>query len=393
MRIFIIHNFYQHAGGEDTVFHQEVRELSKQHEVEVFTCKNSKGWKGILQYGCYPWNVFVSTQISKRVRQFRPDVVHIHNMHYALGPWIIRTLHQLGAPIVLTLHNYRLLCPSATLFFRGKLFKNSIHEDFPWTAVKNRVLEGSFVKTLITGFTYWFHRKIGTWNMVESFIVLSDFAKHMFTTSTFPVPATRFVVKSNAVDVMPVSEKREDQFVYIGRLSEEKGILPLLEAFADLQANIDVFGLGPQQNQVETLAQQHPNIHYKGFQNKEILSRALASANALLVPSVCYEGMPMTIIEAYGYGTPVLASNIGILSEMVVPLFTGLHFDPYSPGSIKETVLAWENLDRSQKEQIYRNCREEYVKQYTIPENIEKLEIIYRQAIAKQGDYGNNSNG
>jgi len=393
MRIFIVHNFYQHAGGEDTVFRQDVQELGKRHELEVFTRKNSKGWKGLLQYLFYPFNLLAGREIAKCARRFRPDVVHVHNLHYAIGPWAVRRLHRLGVPVVMTLHNYRLLCPSATLFVRGKLFERSLNEVFPWTAVKNRALEKSLAKTFLTGFAYWSHRKIGTWHGVSAFIVLSDFAKRMFEASTFPVPADRFVVKPNAVAVERRGAERRGGFVYIGRLSEEKGIVPLLEAFAGLDAEIRIFGSGSLRNEVESFASRHPNIRYEGFRDGNALPKALARAEALIVPSLWYEGMPMTVIEAFGQGTPVLASRIGILREMVVPLQTGLHFEPHSATGIREAVRIWQEMDAPQKERMRNNCRSEYEERYTVAESIKKLEKIYREAITERKNHGNHHSG
>lgn len=384
MRILIIHNFYQHAGGEDAVFQQEVRALSEEHQVETYTCQNKKGLKGIQQYLSYPFNIREAKKIAQRLRDFKPDVVHIHNVHYGIGPWLIRQIHRHNVPIVMTLHNYRLLCPSATLFFNGQLFTSSLQEHFPWTAVKNKVLDHSLLKTILTGFTYWWHRKLGTWNQVARYLVLSDFAKNNFVQSTFPVPAEQFTVRPNAVDIERSQQERTRTFVYIGRLSEEKGIIPLLAAVAETTFTIQVFGTGPQQAQVEELQAKHPNIQYQGFQNQERLREALANCSALIVPSVCYEGMPMTILEAFGQGTPVLASNIGILQEMVVPLYTGLSFDPYDKASIKKALTAWDTLGQGQKEQIGNTCRAVYEKNYTVAQNMRRLLTIYQEVQIKK---------
>jgi len=383
MRIFIIHNFYQHAGGEDAVFQQEVHALSEEHQVETFTCQNKKGFKGIQQYLSYPFNIREAKKIAQRVAVFKPDVVHIHNLHYGLGPWLIRQIYKLGVPVVMTLHNYRLLCPSATLFFAGQLFRASLQENFPWTAVKNKVLDHSFLKTFLTGFTYWWHRRLGTWNQVARYIVLSDFAKNNFVQSTFPVPAERFTVRPNAVDVERSQQERTHTFIYIGRLSEEKGIIPLLQAIADTSFTLKVFGTGPQQALVEELQAQYTNIEYMGFHSQERLRKELETATALIVPSVCYEGMPMSILEAFAKGTPVVASNIGILQEMVVPLFTGLSFDPYQKESIKRALAEWIALSQAQKEEIGNNCRQVYEKNYTVAQNMHRLMAIYQEVQIK----------
>src|SRR5690606_9663443 len=177
MRIFIIHNFYQHAGGEDMVFRQEVQELKRHHTVETLTFRNKKGWRGLWQFLAYPWNLSAQRKVKKQLQHFNPDIVHIHNFHYASGPALIRTIKKRRIPVVMTLHNFRMLCPSATLFFRDRLYLDSIGTNFPWKAVRLKVLENSFVKTFGTAFTYFSHRKLGTFQLVDRFLTLSAFSR------------------------------------------------------------------------------------------------------------------------------------------------------------------------------------------------------------------------
>src|SRR5690606_38472820 len=121
-----------------------------------------KGIKGLLQFLLYPWNIFATKRVMKRVEAFRPDIVHIHNMHYAIGPLLCRALYKRNFPTVLTLHNYRLLDPSATLFHNNKVFTDSIRDEFPWKSVYRKVLDNSLIKTFWTAFTYYIHKKMGT---------------------------------------------------------------------------------------------------------------------------------------------------------------------------------------------------------------------------------------
>lgn len=390
MRILILHNFYQHLGGEDTVVQQEADALSQDgHQVEILTVKNCKGFKGLVQYFFYPFNISTSNRLFNKIIGFRPDIVHIHNLHYALGPFIIRKLKKSKIPVVMTLHNFRLICPSATLFYNNKLFTKSIKEDFPWTAIKNKVLDNSFIKTFITAYTYWIHKKINTWNTVDKYFTFSDFSKNIFEQSTLKVSNDKFVVKPNFSSIVNVEPKIfNNHFLYIGRLSEEKGIIPLLEAISQTKYTIRVFGSGPQENSVLDLASKYPNIEYLGFQDKTCLSKEIRLANALIVPSVCYEGMPMTIIEAFSFGTPVLCSNIGILKQMVVPLQTGLHFNPYSSDSIIGSLMEWENLDNESKKVISKQCIDEFQSKYTKEENLRILNRTYQQIIT-ENEYNN----
>ncbi len=383
MRIFVIHNFYQHAGGEDQVFEQEVHELSKDQDLQVYTCKNVKGVKGFLQYFSYPMNILEARRILRQVKAFSPDIVHIHNLHYGIGPWVVRRLRSAGIPVLMTLHNFRLLCPSASLFVGGKIFTSSLQEDFPWTAVKQGVLDRSVLKTFLTGFSYWLHRKLGTWNSVNRYMVLSDFAKNIFESSSFPVDGDRFVVRPNSIDLQPVEVAKDGRLLYIGRLAEEKGILPLIEALMDMDVPLDIYGTGPQLEQVQQRIAQHPQIRYMGYQPREVLTIAIAEADALVVPSVCYEGMPMTIIEAFAQGTPVLASAVGILGEMVVPLYTGMHFDPFEKESIQDSIRRWMALGGVDKIRMGEHCKREYAAHYTLKKNMQLLLSIYREVIAE----------
>lgn len=390
MRILILHNFYQHLGGEDTVVQQEADELiNRGHQVKIVTTKNKKGIKGLQQFALYPFNVLSTRSLVKEIELFNPQVIHIHNLHYAIGPLIIQKLKNKGYPIVMTLHNFRLICPSATLYYNGKLHLESVYENFPWTAVRNKALDYSVLKTFITAYTYWIHKKLNTWNMVDRYFTFSQFSKGIFSQSTLPTDSEKFIVKPNFSNATANKVKTfNDYYVYIGRLSEEKGIIPLLEAIAKTTYKIKVFGTGPQEKEVQDLANTNSNIEYLGFQNKEVLHNEINTANALIVPSVCFEGMPMSIIEAFSMGTPVLCSNIGILKQMVVPLFTGIQFDPYNSTSIITALDDWSNMDVQQKELISKNCINEFLNKYTAEKNISALEEVYQQLI-KENEHNN----
>lgn len=390
MRILIVHNFYQHHGGEDTVVQQEADELSKRgHEVKILTTQNSKGIKGILQYGLYPYNMIVAYRLLKQIETYKPQIIHIHNLHYGIGPLLIRKLKNRRYPLVMTLHNFRLICPSATLFAHGSLFTSSITENFPWTAVKEKVLDNSLLKTFITAYTYWAHRQAGTWNAIDQYFTFSDFSKSIFTASKLNIPAHKLTIKPNFVPVPQVSKATfADYFVYIGRLSVEKGIIPLLEGISQTNYTLKIYGTGPQEEEVKEFARSYPTIEYHGFQPKDKLAEVLAEANALIVPSVCYEGMPMNIIEAFSLGTPVLCSNIGILAQMVVPLQTGLHFEPASRHSITTCLEKWMSLDLQAKEKISTNCIDEYLNKYTAARNMVLVEDVYQHLI-KENEHNN----
>lgn len=382
MRILIIHNAYQHTGGEDFVVEKEATSLGDTHEVEIYRVQNVKGPKGYWQYLTYPFNWQEAKTVKQRVKQFKPDLVHIHNVHYAIGPAVIRTIKKLQIPVVMTLHNFRLICPSATLFHDGNIFLNSLNEDFPWTAVKKNVLEHSFLKSFWTAFTYWLHRKLGTFRQVDRFILLSEFAKEIFQKSPLGLPEEKLRVKPNFVDAAPANQEEiTDDFVYVGRLSEEKGILPLLHAWKATNYRIKVFGTGPLSQQVQDIAQHSDNITFYGYQDQTTVQQQVSSCSAVIVPSLCYETMPLSVLEAFAQGTPVLASNIGILSEIVVPLYTGLLFDPHNHPQLVRTLAEWQSLPLEKVQEMRKNCRKEYQEKYSRLQVMQQLESIYQEVL------------
>jgi len=379
MRILVVHNYYQHKGGEDVVFHQEVEALKKDHQVETITFQNRKGWEGILQFGLYPWNIFAANKISQKASEFKADIIHIHNLHYAIGPLAIRRLHQKGFKIIYTLHNYRLLDPSATLFAQDEIFLDTIDKEFPWKSVKIKSLDNSFFKTFWVAFTYYLHDKLGTWKQVNMYLIFSNFMKSLILKSKKNIKESRIAIKVNAIeDPNIINIVRGNNFVFIGRLSIEKGIKTLLAAFVDRpDYKLEIYGDGPLIEEVKNAVNNSNNIQYRGFQNKDVLNQALASSQALIVPSIWFEGMPMTVLEAYAAGTPVLASKIGVLNEMIINGETGFHFAPGEVENLIKILDKFSGLSDQSKQEISKNCIKEYNKKYTLENNIKSLEMIY----------------
>ncbi|WP_293883717.1 MULTISPECIES: glycosyltransferase family 4 protein [unclassified Sphingobacterium] len=382
MRILIIHTFYQDPGGEDTVFQQEASLLAQDHEVLTVTFQNKKGWRGALQTVGSFWNIFAAQRVKEKINTFKPDIVHIHNTHYAAGPVIVRTIAKLGIPQVMTLHNFRLLCPSATLYHHNHLFLDSIHENFPWTAVRQKAFNNSTVKTFILALNYWVHRKIGTWKKVNRYINLSSFAKEIFVKSTLNLSPHLFVVKPNFVfPTTIVPNVTPPYFIYVGRLSEEKGILNLIDAFIGTDFKLQIIGGGPLEAVVNRRIKGQPNISYLGFKKRDEILPLVANAQALLVPSICFEGMPITILEAYSVGTAVLCSNIGPLPELIAPGKTGLTFDPHNKNDIIRSLTAWSTKMKDEKDEIRKTCSTYYFSNFTPEINKRKLLAIYQDAI------------
>lgn len=381
MRILIIHNYYQDPGGEDAVFEQERALLATTETVETLTFRNQKGWRGAWQTLWSPWNTWAGRRVKQAIRAFHPDVIHIHNLHYAIGPIAIRIARRQGIPVVMTLHNYRLLCPSATLFHAGALFVDSLHAGFPWKAVRLGVHSGSVVKTFWLAFTVWLHKQLGTWQLVGRYIALTDFAKQLFVDSSFGVPAAQFAVKPNFVaDADHIIAGRGQHFLFIGRLTPEKGIEVLLEAFAGTALHLRIVGDGPLRSKVMDAAQKSANITYLGTLGRSEIEAQLANCTALIFPSVWYEGMPMTLIEAFASGTPVIASDLGAMRSMIHDGQNGQLHAAGNAAALREQAERWLASEDAYRHQIGDRARETYEQQYTAQQNRTLLLHIYRSA-------------
>ena len=383
MRILIIHNYYQHPGGEDVVFAQEKALLSDTEDVSSLTFHNLKGWKGAWQTLWSPWNFRAARLVRQAIRKHQPDVIHIHNLHYAAGPIVVRAAKRMGVPVVMTLHNYRLLCPSATLFHNGKVFTESVQSRFPWKAIRLGVHSHSVVKTAWLAFTNGLHRKAGTWRMVDRYITLTDFAKQLFAGSSLGVPAEKFVTKPNfTANVPSIDAPRGHHFLFIGRLSEEKGVQTLLDAFTGTEYQLRIVGDGPLKSIVEEAVQQSPNITYLGTLDRSAITRELTGCTALVFPSIWYEGLPMTLIEAFAAGTPVIASDLGAMRSLVVEGQNGYRFAPGDAAALRRQVAGWLTTDDTEKARIGYQAREEYLQHYTAVQNKTLLLDCYRSVLS-----------
>jgi glycosyltransferase involved in cell wall biosynthesis len=383
MKILLVHNYYTLRGGEDAVFEQEFSLLQKEHEVESLVFYNKNGWKGALEFLFSIWNVLAARKLRNKIKAFKPDLIHIHNFHFSSGPIIIRTSKRMHVPVVLTLHNYRLLCPSATLLVDGQLFRDSLSVNFPWRAVKNKVYRDSRLATFWLAFTIWFHKKINTWNQVDRFIALTDFSRNLFLSSMLNIDAGRIVVKANFMDKYTGTlSVNSSSFLFVGRLSQEKGIHTLLAAFEQNDAVLNIVGDGPLSELIRSVsADVNNNIHYLGSLNAAEVRQVMASSTALVVPSVWYEGMPMTILEAFSIGLPVIASNIGALSTMVTAGYNGLHFIAGDAISLSNSVKYWASLSLEQKLDYSNNVKRSYADFYTPEANLTQLLKIYKSIV------------
>ena len=381
MKILLIHSFYREKGGEDNMVLGKLALLKDANfEVELLAFQNpSQSLSAIVVLFFALFNVASFLKTIKTIRTFQPDIVHLHNWHFAASPSVIIAAHLFKIPIILTAHNFRLLCPSAILFYKGNLFLESLKEKFPWTAVKIGTYRNSSLQTFWLAFTVYLHKKLKTWQKVSKFIVFSDFMKDIFVQSNFGIPANKFAIKQNSITDPPPGLRmvRDNYFVFVGRLVAEKGVNVLLDAFANSNFQLHIYGYGPLEQKVIDFAAQHQNITYKGALSHDDLFDELRKCSALIFPSIWFEGMPLTVIEAFSTGTPVIASNLGAMSTMIQDHYNGLHFEVGNPTDLAQKLAEWSACSENEKELYSQRARATYEQNYTPQANLKRLTSIY----------------
>lgn len=383
MKILIIHTYYTQNGGEDVVFEQEVALLKEEAVVEKFVFHNQLGIKGAIQFFFSICNISVAKKLKQVIDSFKPDVIHIHNTHFAIGPIAIRVAKKAGIPIVMTLHNYRLLCPSATFMAKGTLFLGSLKTKFPWQAIKKKVYRNSTIQTFWLAFIIWIHKIFATWKFVDQYIVLTDFARELFIESTFGVSDNKFIVKPNFVNQCSFNKHviTNNAFLFVGRLSEEKGVLILLKAFKSTNHVLRIAGDGPLKSEVEKICSQYKNIIYLGKLDKEFVLKELNECTALVFPSIWYEGMPMTLLESLSIGKSVIASNFGAMASVIQNGNNGILFEVGNVEKLKEKLNEWQQLTEEQKKVYNSNALNTYKKNFSPHSNRDTLFTIYEKLI------------
>jgi glycosyltransferase involved in cell wall biosynthesis len=389
LRILIVHNYYSQAGGEDSVVANEMALLQRAgHEVALLRFDNKAFGSPLrkLQMAATSiHNPWAQKQLAAAIAQFYPEVIHIHNLFYVASPAILATARRLAVPVVMTLHNYRLLCINAQLLRDKKPCELCVHSTFPWAGLRHRCFGHSYFKSLQVGLITATHKRLGTWQQgVARYLCLTPFARAKILDSSLQLNPEQVLLKPNFVEDrgFALPEEREDFYLFVGRLSEEKGIETLLQAFAHLPYPLKIAGAGECEDKVRAFAEKHPQLSYLGALPAEAIAALLKKCRALIFPSIWYEGLPMTILEAFAAATPVIASDMPNIRDIVLHGYNGLNFAAASPESLCRELRYFEDT-RRELGVLYKQARRTYEDYYSPAKNLEMLENIYKEVIEK----------
>jgi len=384
VRILIVHNHYQRPGGEDVGVCDESGVLREHgHEVELLEADNDHihGFLASAKTALTSiYNRSSKRRMAAALARVKPDIVHVHNFFPVFSPSIYYACIEAGIPLVQTLHNYRLVCPSGILFRDGKVCEDCLGRKFAWPGVLHGCYRNSRAGTACVATMNFVHRWMKTYERASALIVLTEFARCKFLEAGFR--ADKLVVKSPFVDVDPgIGNGKGDYFLFVGRLSEEKGILPLMKAWKELGtlAPLRIAGDGPLADYCRHSQESVPGIEFLGHRSRSEINELMKGARALIFPSLWYEGVPRTILESFATGTPVIASKLGSMETLVQDRWTGLHFEAGEVAALTGQVK-WALEHPPEWQRMRELARAEYEAKYCAEPNYQMLMRIYEAA-------------
>jgi len=400
MKILLVHNFYGSSApsGENKVFEAEKAMLERHgHEMMVYArhsdeirevvsgqwlvVRVKKAWgmaKGAL---CTIGNPFAARAVARRCREFSPDVVHFHNTFPLISPLAVRAASK-HAPVVMTLHNYRTACAAGVPTRDGKVCSLCLDKKCVFDGIKHRCYRGGLLATLPLAINITLYRRLlPRW--VSRFIVLSGFQKRKMV--DYGWPEEKIVVKGNFVSGGIESGGvgiKKNQFVYVGRLSPEKGVETLIEAWRLMGRDAHpllIIGDGDSRSHYEQLAVGLP-ITFLGQRKHTEVMDIVASAKAVIQPSVCWETFGLTVIEAATMGTPAIVSDLGALPDLVQDGRLGEVFEAGNADSLTDAVKHL--LSRPDYTELCAAAQREAARKYSESANYTRLLDIYAEATA-----------
>lgn len=357
------------------------------HEVLTYHVTNQDIGDGLRQALVAPgvvWSWSSKRAILALLKEHKPDVAHFHNTFPLISPAAYWACGEGGVPVVQTLHNYRLVCPNAMLMHRGRVCNGHDGRAGMLKCITRGCYHDSRLQTAVVAAMLGIHRLLRTWkDQVDVYITLTEFARAKVV--EMGLPGEKVFVKPNFVHPDPGvrdQDSRGRYALFVGRLSPEKGLETLLKAWRLLpNVPLKIVGGGPLLERVRRFVNDGPlgNVEVLGHRPREEVWGYVKGASFLVFPSESYEGFPMTIVEAFACGVPVLASQMGSAEEIVADGRTGLHFPPGDPEDLAARV-EWAWTHPREMAEMGREARKEYEAKYTAERNYEMLMEIYRLA-------------
>lgn len=403
MRILLINSYHFRKGGADAVYFNTAKLLEQNgHEVFFFSTKNidnvpdkfasyfadhpdyrklSLG-KKLLAIKSFLYNGDTYTKLLRFINEIKPDLIHIHLFLGGLSSSILTAIKKKDIPVLHSVHDYRLICP-AYLFIDGK---NKVCEKcvngFYLNCIINKCSGNSLSQSSILALDAYFRKYfIKPINYIDRFIFVSRFIKnkHIEFNSEFATKASVLYNFNPGITSIEPSEEKGKYFLYFGRISREKGILTLIQAASRVKVALKVVGTGPMYEQLKKESSE--NVEFLGYKTGEALWSLIKNASFIVVPSEWYENNPLTIVEAYSFGKPVIGARIGGIPEIVKENVTGYLFDPGNNSALENVLLQADLLSSDEYQNMSKNARLFAENNFNPKNHYKELIGIYKEVI------------
>ncbi len=402
-RVLLVHNEYQYAGGEDTVVKQDA-ELLKKHGHSVFFYVRSNDelrtapvWKKFFLPFTTVFSFRSYREIRELIRRERIEIVHVHNTLPLISYACYFAAKKEKVKLIQTVHNFRLVCPNALFYRNGHICEDCLQKGI-WQGVRHGCYRGSKAQTAAVAVTLKVHRILGTFRKPDAYIALTEFNKEKIVSVA---PKEKIYVKPNYLELRGEKAaagrkegKRETAgpyFLYAARLEKVKGIFVLLEAFQKWEEEsrqengqiklpqLLLLGTGPDEEQVkEYIEKNHMEyVRCLGFTDHVRTLELIRDAQAVLYPSLWYEGFPMTVVESLACAVPVIASDTPNLSEKLADGESGFLFQTGNANDLYKKLRSFSALSKEEKEKMKRQAETTYEKFFTEKVVYGKMMEIY----------------
>lgn len=407
MRFLFLNNYHYLRGGSERVFFSEM-ELLKKHGQKVTAFAREHPSDIPAAYSNYfPDNIetdsiHVSWSAVKTVKEIiysqsakraldellvhlEPALAHAHNIYGRLTTSVLDLLNERDVPILMTLHDYKLICPSYKLMHNGHVCEDCKDGNF-YMAVRNRCHKGSLLASAIYAFESYFNQWFKKYRQkVRFFIAPSLFLKNKLVEFGWPKEQIEHIPNFLVVSAFEPQYTAGKYFLYLGRLSSEKGVSTLINTFMNVKldrVDLLVVGEGPMRSQLEEVASADPRIRFMGYLSGNRLKEITRGALAVVVPSEWYENAPISILESLAFGKPVIGSRIGGIPEIVEEGVNGYLFEPGNVDDLKDKLEIMLSKPNKDIEEMGRAAREKVEKEYNAELHYERLMELYKRALA-----------
>ena len=388
LKVLQVHNRYKLSGGEDVAVKAEAYLLkNNDNKADLFLVNNESinGAKAkIITAINVGYSRKYSKKLSRKIEDFRPDILHVHNFFALITPSVYDAAKNLGVPVIQTLHNYRIVCPGALLMRKGSVCEDCLTAS-AYKSVIYKCFRNSRVGSLAVANMVQIHRKRNTWGKkVDCYIALTEFSKQKFVQAG--IPLERIQVKPNFIHPDPgVGDTNGHYALFAGRISREKGILTLLQAWKKIKnLPLKILGDGPLLDEVckNGAYKKYTNIEFLGQQDRNIVFRFIKKAKFVVFPSEWYETFGLICTEAFACGKPVIVSRLGSMPEIVEDGVTGLHFEPGDSDDLVDKIQ-WLIDHPKECWRMGKNARNEFCTKYTAQKNYRMLMNVYEKVLSK----------